>query len=79
MEIIGWAGGMLLAFCGMPLAWQSYKQKHSDGVSVPFLTMWMIGEILLFIYVLPMANLPLLLNYGANIICIAVVIRYKFK
>lgn len=78
MEIIGWIGGILLAACAIPLAWESYRQKHSRGISNLFLALWLIGEILMFIYVLPKQDMPLLFNYGLNIACLVVVIRYKF-
>ena len=79
MEIIGWVGSILLALCAVPLAWESYKQKHSNGISNLFLTMWLVGELLTAAYVLPKQDYPLLLNYGLNIACLVVVIRYKFK
>ena len=79
MELIGWIGSILLALCAVPLAWQTFKQKHSNGISNTFLAMWLIGEILTFAYVLPKQDYPLLLNYGLNIACLAIVIRYKFK
>lgn len=78
MELIGWIGSTLLALCAIPLAWECYKQKHSNGISNTFLAMWLVGEILTFAYVLPKQDYPLLLNYSLNIICLAVVIRYKF-
>lgn len=79
MELIGWAGSILLALCGMPLAWQSYRQKHSNGISNVFLAMWLAGELLTFAYVFPKQDYPLLFNYSLNIACIVIVIRYKFK
>jgi uncharacterized protein with PQ loop repeat len=78
MEVIGWAGSILLALCAVPLAWQSFKQKHSTGISNTFLTMWLVGELLTFSYVLPKQDYPLLFNYGLNIACLIIVIRYKF-
>jgi len=79
MELIGWLGGIMLALCGIPLAWESFKQKHSNGISNMFLIMWLIGELMMFAYVLPKHDMPLLFNYSINIVCLAVVVRYKFK
>ena len=79
MEIVGWIGSILLALCAVPLAWESYRQKHSNGISNLFLTMWLVGELLTAAYVLPKKDYPLLFNYGLNIACLIVVIRYKFK
>lgn len=76
---IGWVGSILLALCAIPLAWQCYKQKHSNGISNWFIAMWLFGEILTTIYVLDKKDYPLLFNYALNIICLSVVIRYKFS
>jgi uncharacterized protein with PQ loop repeat len=79
MEIIGWIGSILLALCAIPLAWDSFKNKHSNGISNTFLAMWLVGELLTAAYVLPKKDYPLLFNYVLNISCLVVVIRYKFK
>ena len=78
MELIGWLGSGLLALCAIPLAWECFKQRHANGISNTFIAMWMLGEILTFAYVLPKQDYPLLLNYSLNIVCLLVVIRYKF-
>ena len=78
MGIIGWLGGIMLAICTVPMAWQSYRQKHSNGISNLFIALWLAGELLTTIYVFPKHDYPLLFNYGLNMVCLAVVIRYKF-
>lgn len=78
METIGWVGGLLLAFCAIPQAIQSYLQKHSNGMSIPFLMMWLIGEVFVFAYVLPKQDYPLLINYAVNILCLIVICWYRF-
>jgi uncharacterized protein with PQ loop repeat len=77
MENIGWVGSILLAFCGLPQAIESYKTKSSEGLTWGFIGMWFIGEICTFIYILPKMDLPLLLNYTANIIFLSIIIFYK--
>ena len=79
MEIIGWTGSILLAFCGLPQAWQSYKQKHSHGVSWGLLILWGLGEVFTIIYILPKWYWPLLFNYISNLIFIGVIVYYKLK
>lgn len=79
IELLGWIGALLLATCGAPMAWQSYKQGHSEGISAGFLWMWFFGEVLVLIYVLPQLLYPLILNYGFNIILVAIVIKYKYR
>jgi uncharacterized protein with PQ loop repeat len=77
MENIGWLGSILLAFCGLPQAVESYKTKSSEGLTWGFIGMWFIGEICTFVYILPKMDLPLLLNYTANIIFLSIIIFYK--
>ena len=77
MENIGWIGSIMLAICGLPQAIESFKTKSSAGLTWGFLFLWFTGEILTFIYVLPKMDLPLLLNYSANIIFLGIIIYYK--
>jgi uncharacterized protein with PQ loop repeat len=79
MEQIGWLGSILLAFCGLPQAIESIKTKSSEGLTWGFIGMWFIGEIMTFIYILPKMDLPLLFNYTANIIFLAIIIYYKLS
>jgi len=79
MEMIGWFGSILLAFCGLPQAIESYKTKSSEGLTWGFILMWFVGEIMTIIYVFPKMDLPLLFNYSANIIFLSVIIYYKVK
>ena len=79
MEILGWIAGILFAFCGLPQAVKSYKDKHSKGLSSYFLLMWTGGEILTIIYVLYRHGFdgPLLFNYTVNLIFLTVIWLYK--
>lgn len=79
MEIIGWVGSFLLTFCGVPMAWQSYRDGHSDGINMLFLHMWLWGEVLVLAYVLAQTIMlyPLIANYAFNIVVILVILKYK--
>ena len=77
LENIGWLGSILLAFCGLPQAIESIKTKSSEGLTWGFILMWFLGEICTFIYILPKLDLPLLFNYTANIIFLAIIIYFK--
>lgn len=79
METIGWLGSILLAFCGLPQAIESYKTKNSDGLTWGFISMWFVGEILTVIYIIPKWHWPLIFNYTANIIFLSVILYYKIK
>jgi len=79
IEFIGWIGSFLLTFCGVPMAWQSYKDGHSNGINMTFLQMWLWGEVGVLILVLaqPILLYPLVANYSFNIVLIAVILYYK--
>ena len=79
METIGWLGSILLAFCGLPQAIESYKTKNSDGLTWGFISMWFVGEILTVIYIIPKWHWPLIFNYTANIIFLSIILYYKIK
>ena len=79
METIGWLGSIILAFCGLPQAIESYRTKSSEGLTWGFISMWFIGEILTLVYVLPKLDLPLLFNYATNIMFLSVIIYFKIN
>lgn len=79
METIGWIGSILLAFCGLPQAWESWKTKSSAGLTWGFLLMWGLGEIFTIIYIIPKWHWPLIFNYTANIIFISIILYYKIR
>lgn len=77
IDVVGWIGSFLLAWCGPPQAVCSIKQKHSDGLSWSFLLMWFFGEVFLLVYILPKQDLPLIFNYSINIFCLTIIVYFK--
>ena len=75
-QIIGYLGSFLLAWGGLPELFRTVRNKRCD-VGSGMLGMWFGGEVLLLLYILPKMDIPLLLNYAANVIIIAVMIFYK--
>lgn len=80
IEVIGWVASFLFAFCGAPQAYKSYKEGHSDGVSGGLIWMWLIGELLMQIYVYLKHgfDMPLLVNYWINTLFVFVIIKFKY-
>ena len=64
IEIIGWIAGISFAVCSLPQAIECYKQKHAHGISLLFILLWLIGEVLMQVYVILKhgLDLPLLVN-----------------
>jgi len=77
LNAMGIVGAMLLALCGAPQAYMSFKNKHSDGVSGSFATMWFFGEVFMLVYVIQSLDWILISNYVFNILLVGVIIYYK--
>ena len=71
-------GSILLAICGLPIAYEAWKSKSSD-VNLPFLLIWLSGEIFTWVYVIYKEEWYLTINYSFNILFIGIVLYYKFK
>ena len=67
IELLGYSGSILLAVCGLPEAYASWKRGYSL-VSYWFLYMWFFGEVFTLIYVVDRLDIPLILNYSLNIL-----------
>ena len=80
MAIIGWLGAILLGVCSFPEAILAL-QTGDSGLSFMFLGMWGTGEILALIYTIykntKVKLIPLLFNYGVNIILISIILVIK--
>lgn len=79
IEFLGWAGGVLLALCGAPLAINAVL-KGKDDTNRVFLWSWYIGEILTisYIHIKHGFDYPLLFNYGMNILFITAILYYNY-
>lgn len=77
MEVIGWVGSIMLALCGLPQAIKSYRTKSSKDISIWFLVLWLLGEVLTLVYVFPKLDWPLIMNYSFNIGLICVILKYR--
>ena len=78
IESLAWIGSVLLALCGFPMMIKSIRDGHSDGVDATFLWMWIIGEILVWVYVVSRQDWPMIFNYSLNIIFVIVILKYKY-
>lgn len=73
MNVLGWIGGVLLAFCGAPEAYRAITSEAYD-ISTAFILMWGLGELLILITILKEARKSyLIFNYSANLVFILVI------
>ncbi len=77
-EPLGWIMTIAFIACGIPQAWQCYRQGHSKGLSPTFIALWFLGEIcgLFYSFGIKPLEIPLVLNYGFSILVTLVIIRY---
>ena len=80
IEVFGYIGAALFAFCGLPQAIKSYRDGHAEGLAHLFLWMWFFGEVLTITYVYAKhgPDLPLIGNYSFNLILVIFIMRYKY-
>ncbi len=78
METIGFIGSILLAVCGIPEVVRTIKDNKCH-LGWNFLLLWFGGELFMLTYVIPMKDIPLLLNYVFNTLLVGVMVFYKIK
>jgi hypothetical protein len=78
MEILGYLGALFLGVCAFPEMIRTIKDGRCH-LGWPFLMMWYLGEVFLFIYIIPLKDMPLLFNYAFNILILSVMVVYKIK
>lgn len=77
-QLLGWMSTLCFAFCGVPLAIDSFKKGHTGGISRAFLWLWIGGEVFGLYYSAMLKQLPLFANYGFNMLLIIIVIKYTY-
>ena len=74
MDSVGALGGFLLAICAIPELISTIRTGRCR-LSWGFLALWGLGEALLLAYT--WGDWRLMLNYGANVALIAVLVGYR--
>lgn len=81
IETIGWVSQICLAISAIPQAYDCWKRKSAEGISLGMIVLWMIGEVFGLGYVLtvtyPAILWPLVLNYTVNTVLVGIICYYK--
>lgn len=77
IELFGYIGVAAFTLCALPQAFMSWKEKHSYGVAPGYLLMWLTGELCMLPYAVYNGLIPLVINYGLNLVFLAVIGYYK--
>ncbi|UCD36079.1 MAG: PQ-loop repeat-containing protein [Nitrospiraceae bacterium] len=80
-DSIGWIGSIAFALCGLPQAWECYRNRSARGISPAFAALWLTGEICYVISVLMKFGWVtwMMFNYVANILSLTVIFFYLWK
>ena len=78
MNTIGLIGSLLLAFCSIPELYRTIKDGRCH-IGWGFMLMWFFGEVLCLFYVIGLKELPLILNYGFNVVILIIMLYYKLR
>jgi len=80
-DVIGWIGSVAFAFCGIPQAWECFKNRSAKGINPFFIGLWLIGEICYVVSVLMKFGWVhwMMFNYIVNIFSIAVITFYMMR
>ena len=85
IETIGWTGNIIFAICGLPQVVKTFRSKSAHDLSELFLWLWLIGELLTFIYILASdwrsatTHFPLYFNYAVNLFMASYLIWAKYS
>lgn len=76
---LGWIGSICFAVCGVEEAYKAYLHKRCD-IGWWMLITWQIGEMATLLAIIVDAPLTyLLFNYAINLLCISIMIWYKWR
>ena len=84
IETIGWTGNIIFAICGLPQVIKTFRSKSARDLSELFLWLWLVGELLTFVYILAgdwqsgTTHYPLYFNYAVNIFMAAYLVWAKY-
>lgn len=77
---LGTIGALCFAFSGLPQAYRSWKDGHSDGIAHGTIWLWLIGESMMLAYALHFYTNDFILtvNYTFNFLLVSVIFKYKY-
>jgi uncharacterized protein with PQ loop repeat len=78
MLLLGWIGSFCFAFCAVPQTIKTIKTGRADDFSYLFIIMWLLGEVMMFLYnIAVLQDIPLFINYAVNFISLLPIMYYK--
>ncbi len=77
-DFFGWFMTVTFIACGIPQAWQCYKQGHAKGLSLSFIGLWFLGELagIAYSFNIKPFPLPLFVNYLFSTFITLVILKY---
>jgi uncharacterized protein with PQ loop repeat len=78
VEEIGWISTLCLTLCGIPELWKAVKKGRCD-LTLGFISLWFMGEILGLAYAIYIQKAPIIGNYLFNSCVGAGLLWYKLQ
>ena len=78
MSVVGLFGSLFLTFSAVPELIRTFKEKRCY-IGWGFLSMWFLGEIFCLFYGFDLNEVPLIINYGFNLLVVTIMFTYKIK
>lgn len=77
---LGTIGAFCFALSGLPQAYKSWKDGHSDGIAHGTIILWLIGESAMLAYALYFytTDFVLTVNYTFNLLLVSIIFKYKY-
>eukprot|EP00088_Acartia_fossae_P017710 TRINITY_DN20124_c0_g1_i2.p1 TRINITY_DN20124_c0_g1~~TRINITY_DN20124_c0_g1_i2.p1 ORF type:complete len:138 (-),score=12.31 TRINITY_DN20124_c0_g1_i2:252-665(-) len=78
IDIIGYAGGFIIAFALTPQLYKIYRTRSADDISYGFTAIYATGLILTLIYLLMVNAIAAFIPAVFELICVLATVSFKF-
>jgi uncharacterized protein with PQ loop repeat len=78
-DVIGWSGSIAFAVCGLPQAWDCFRNKTAKGISPVFVGLWLLGCYIASVLMKFGWVSWMMFNYTINLVSIAVIGYYLVR
>lgn len=75
---LGYISSILFSIMLIPQLYKLYKNQSTDGISISFMTIFMVASIMMFYYGYKLKSIPVMINNGTNFIFTSIIIVLYF-
>lgn len=78
ISLCGWIGSLAYALFALPQTMSVIGKRRCD-LPMYFIGLVLLGSVFSFIYILPQKDMPLMFNFGLNIVLFCILLCYKIR